>query len=610
MNNSFSYFLTMAFWVTCTLCGCNQITEIDKLKFGTNDSGTDTDKIIDSETNVDNTTDSTIGTDCNSSQCEAAKFCSSGGDVVCINTCGTEILIDDCVDATENGACTNGACSCAPGFTGETCVQACTPTNSGVEICDTIDNDCNGIIDETGNLADDPQNCGACGNNCLTDAALWPSYGSQVPANIASTTCNQGLCEVDQCATGYLDDKVFPYPDCNFFVKQIATGGSHSCVLLSNNTIRCWGLNDDGQLGRNTGVNYHDPRPGSVLKFTLATGVTIQSIAMGKQHSCALLSDSTVQCWGDNFYYQLGRVVGNGTMAESTTFEPGTIEGMLLTAGVNMQSIEASLTHNCALFSDSSIQCWGNNYYGQLGGGESSSSTSPGPVQGLPQTIQIAMLSVYDSGSCAMLSDGSIQCWGNNIYGQLGRNTEAETSSFTPAAVQGLSLETDATAQAISSGEGHTCVLFSDNAIQCWGANNYGQLGRNTGAEAFSFTPEAVQKLSLATGVTVQSIAAGGTHTCALLSDNTIQCWGRNTGTEDYNPIPTVVQKSALPNGVTVQAISAGGSHTCILLSDGTIQCWGDNSAGQLGTILPADATFTHVPVTVENVFQSKKLPQ
>ena len=185
--------------------------------------------------------------------------------------------------------------------------------------------------------------------------------------------------------------------------------------------------------------------------------------------------------------------------------------------------------------------------------------------------------------TCALRSDGTVQCWGNNGIGQLGNGTT--TNANVPVSVTGL---TGATA--IAAGFNHTCALLSGGTVQCWGDNVYGELG--DGATYFSTVPVSVSGL---TGVT--AIAAGYSSTCALLAGGTVRCWGYNydgelgDGTSTDSNVPVSV------SGLTgVTAISAGYLHTCALLAGGTVRCWGYNYDGELGD---GTNTDSNVPVSV-----------
>ncbi|HET9913868.1 MAG TPA: hypothetical protein VFQ13_18380, partial [Anaerolineales bacterium] len=217
----------------------------------------------------------------------------------------------------------------------------------------------------------------------------------------------------------------------------------------------------------------------------------------------------------------------------------------------NVQAISAGDLSSCALRSDATVWCWGDNGDGELGDGSAGDARpTPGQVPGLSE---IETISVGGGSVCAVGAKHTAWCWGWNAYGQLGNGTTR--AQLTPVAVSNL---TDISA--ISQGNNqHTCAVRSDGTVWCWGWNNQGQLGDGTTTD--SSTPRQVPGLSDATDV-----SAGWRQTCTLRSDGTVWCWG--------NGETTPSQVGQLKD---VTSISAGAYQNCALLSDSTIWCWGDD---------------------------------
>jgi len=255
----------------------------------------------------------------------------------------------------------------------------------------------------------------------------------------------------------------------------------------------------------------------------------------------------------------------------------------------NKRFISYGQEMGCAVLSSGGVKCWGFNSFGQVGDGTTTNRSTPVAVSGLSSGVTGISVGIASYSSCALLSSGGVKCWGGNSYGQLGDGTT--TTRSTPVDVSGLS----SGVSAISVGDRFTCAVLSSGAAKCWGSNGSGQIGDGTTTNRY--TPVAVSGLSSG----VSAIAAGGTHTCALLTTGGVKCWGNNSngrlgdGTTTWSNFP--VDVSGLSSGVS--AISAGGQHTCALLTTGGVKCWGFNSSGQLG-----DGTITNssTPVNVSGL--------
>ena len=333
-------------------------------------------------------------------------------------------------------------------------------------------------------------------------------------------------------------------------VTAIATGGAHSCALAADGTVSCWGKDDSGELGNGLVTTSATSTPVSVVGLSGVTAITA-----GFNRTCALGTDGTVHCWGDNHDGELG----NGTTTDSAT--PVSVVGL---SGVT--AITAGLNHTCALTADRTVHCWGDNTYGELGTGTMTSSLTPVSVVGLSG---VTAITAGANRTCALTADRTVHCWG---AGALGDGTTP--SSLTPVTVVGLSGVT-----AITTGWNHSCALTGDGLAHCWGDNYSGELGNGTTTR--SLTPVRVVGLS---GVT--AITAGYRNSCAVTRGGTGYCWGVNysgelgngTASTTVSPVPGVVSGLA---GVT--AIATGDSHSCALTAAHTVHCWGLNTSGQLG---------------------------
>ena len=279
---------------------------------------------------------------------------------------------------------------------------------------------------------------------------------------------------------------------------EVAVGEYHICVVTTSGGVKCWGDNEDGQLGDGTTSRSSVP----VDVVGLGSGVT--AIAAHTRNTCALTTSGGVKCWGNNESGQLG----NNTDTSSST--PVGVIGMK----TGVTAISVGPFNVCALTKEGGVKCWGGNDFGQLGNGSTTGSPKPVDVSGL--TTGVTAIAVAFGHTCALTTGGGVKCWGENSKGQLGKGTT--TGSSVPVNVSGLT--SGVTAIAVG---GHACVLTISGGIKCWGENNYGELGNGTTTD--SSVP--VDVAGLGSGVT--AIAAHYYDSCALLSDGEIKCWGDNS---------------------------------------------------------------------------------
>ncbi|MEZ5265660.1 MAG: hypothetical protein R2755_28630 [Acidimicrobiales bacterium] len=289
----------------------------------------------------------------------------------------------------------------------------------------------------------------------------------------------------------------------------LATGGSHGCAVSSiyaSDYIFCWGADDAGQLGDGPIVHAPPMVPivgpsGSRPDFVFVGGADpgVVALAAGATHTCAVLADGDVWCWGGNARGQLG----DGTTTDG-------VYPVKVVGGLDAVAIDGGGAHTCAVDRAGAVWCWGANDHGQLGDGTTTDRPVPTAVTGIGDAIAVA---TGDAHSCALRNGGAVVCWGRNDTGKLGDGTTTDRPS--PVAVPGLGA-----ASALAAGAGHTCALTT-GSVWCWGANDLGQLGDGTGAG--SAAPVAVAGLA-----DVRSIGIGSSHSCAVRTDRTVWCWGAN----------------------------------------------------------------------------------
>jgi len=317
----------------------------------------------------------------------------------------------------------------------------------------------------------------------------------------------------------------------------IATGYYHSCVILNTNAITCWGDNSYGQLGYGDMLDRGTTPASTSTTVNLGPSRTANAITVGVNHTCVILNNRTVKCWGFNESGQLGygdtknRGAVAGDMAALVTVNIG--------SGRTAKAIAAGANHTCVILNDNTVKCWGDNSYGQLGyddtvnrGAIAGSMTTLATVNlGIGRTAK-AIVAGYNH-TCAILDDNKVKCWGANSYGQLGNDstTNRGATGGSMAALATVIIGSGRTALTLDAGENHTCAVLDDNTLKCWGANGSGQLGyadiANRGAAAGSMA--ALTIVNVGSGRTVKSVSAGFLHTCAMLDTYELKCWGENT---------------------------------------------------------------------------------
>ena len=329
-----------------------------------------------------------------------------------------------------------------------------------------------------------------------------------------------------------------------FTAKSISSGDYHTCVIRNDSSVLCWGFGADGRLGYGNTNNVGDTEtPGSVGPVDLGAGRTAVAISAGGAHTCAILDNGSVLCWGYGAYGQLG--YGNANNVGNTPADtPKLVGPVSLGAGRTAVAISAGDLQTCAIMDDGSVRCWGDGYNGQLGygnrdsvadgrakaaGGTDPSVASAGAVDlgGGHTAIAISAGGLH---TCAILNDRSVRCWGSGTNGQLGYGATTNVGGMeTPAAAGPVHLGPGRTAEAISAGATDTCAILDDGSVRCWGYAGYGELGygnQTSIGDTPNETPGIVGPVNLGPERTAVAISAGTDHTCARLDNGGVRCWG------------------------------------------------------------------------------------
>lgn len=499
---------------------------------GTDDTGTSTDSAGETDTGTEGDTD-TPEAECGNGVVEADEECDAGS----MNG--------------ENATCTP---ECSINVCGDGYMFA-----DGLEQCDD------------GNDLDTDE--------CISDCTL-PACGDGFVQEGVETCDDGNTVDGDGCSAECVEQKVV----------GLALGGDHTCALLNTGNVRCWGSGEYGLLGYgNTNDIGDDEHPAAAGDVDV--GGTVVQISASYGHTCALLDGGTVRCWGINENGQLG-YPGLGTVGDDET--PASVGDV--NVGGTVVQIEAGGLHTCALLETGKVRCWGRGDFGQLGYGnlenigDDENPSHAGDVQlGSYAANQIAAGLV---GTCAVQIFGSVRCWGWANSGQLGYgNVEQIGDDETPVAAGTVPI--GAKVIQVTMGHDHTCIRLDTGDVRCWGSNQYGKLGHPfvPGPIGDDELPTAVGTVEVGAAVTDISIGGPfGNHTCVVTETGGVRCWGNGgfgrLGYGDVLDIGDNEEPSSVGDveidGVAVGVV-AGGNHTCALLDTGVMRCWGFNQRGQLG---------------------------
>jgi alpha-tubulin suppressor-like RCC1 family protein len=330
---------------------------------------------------------------------------------------------------------------------------------------------------------------------------------------------------------------------------------------LADQTVRCWGLNAYGQLGQGTFTTTGTEGIPTPVPVTL--GKPAQAIATSGLTTYALLSDGTVWGWGRNYYGELGQ--GTFTTTSTSAGNQGiatSVKVMGLPGAAS--SIVSGYSHACAIVSGAAY-CWGFDESGQLGDGNFMSSLPNGvatavQAQGLGTVTALAA----GSGHTCALTSGNLKCWGDNSYGEIGTGVFSPTTYATP---QFVNLTNAPAFVAIAAASRESCLVFSGGAVYCWGANDSGQLGNGSFTSSSPFGVATAAPIASASGgpVAATAVSVGDGHACALTTGGSIYCWGGNGSGELGNGTFT----SAAPHGIATPALVTGLSSPASAISAG-----------------------------------------
>jgi cysteine-rich repeat protein len=527
------------------------------------------------------------------------------------DTCNVGCLFEPIETATDGDACcpegananTDGDCEpvCANGAqeSGEACDDENHVDGDGCSADCSSDETCaNGVIDEAaGEVCDDRNHIE--GDGCSADCRSGEVCGNSIIDGAAGEVCDDGgqeggdgcsaNCMSDEtCGNGITDtlagevcddDNTTGGDGCNATCTarveavHVTLGFGNTCAVLSNGRGYCWGNNDNSMLGVG---NVGDPAwtPRQVLT-NRTDWVEIYGGADGdRAQHCGLTTGNLLLCWGANDF---GGKVGDGATSTVVT-SPYQHSSTWL-------SVAANREYTVGVRADTTLCRWGTNF---------------GTTPACTTTGWKSAAGFYDH-ACLLHSDGGLWCAGSNNDGQLG--TSDTIGYSTPKRVQ-----TATDWLAVTGGGAHTCGIRGSNgqgSLWCWGDNEYGQLGfagTYTNDGTVSFQDNFTLPQQVGSDATWTAVAAGLDHTCAVKADRSLWCWGRNNrGQLGMGDFTTRTSPTQMP-ATEWSDVSAGYSFTCAIQLDGSLWCFGANGFGELGP--PFDAsTSSHSPSPVRVTF-------
>jgi len=368
---------------------------------------------------------------------------------------------------------------------------------------------------------------------------------------------------------------------------SLSAGVDHMCVLVGCGAVRCWGVEKLGSLGYGLDEDVGDDEVPSSLPPLVWDRAALQ-VDAGWMHTCALLEDGRIACWGRGDMGSLGSgftdILGDDELA--TSVPP-------ISLGSPAVQVVAGGLHTCAILDNGSVYCWGAGEYGLLGSGntenigDDEAPDASGPVALGGKAVQLSSTYLH---TCVVLEGGDVRCWGSGEGGALGHVSDEDIGDDElPDSIGPV--DVGAPVVQVTAGLGHTCALTVGGEVRCWGNNDWGQLGYgHTNPIGDDEPPSAAGSVSLG-GVATQ-VAAGKYSTCALLEGGAVRCWGDNEygqlgqGNRERigdDELPTAVLPLNL-GGAALQIVAGGGGQMCAWMEGGHVLCWGLGSGyGNIG---------------------------
>jgi alpha-tubulin suppressor-like RCC1 family protein len=300
---------------------------------------------------------------------------------------------------------------------------------------------------------------------------------------------------------------------------------------------------------------------------TASTALSFDQVSAGSRHTCGVTAEHRAYCWGWNFYGQLGN--GESTDPGSGTIAPDRHAPVPVLTDLRFRQVSAGTYHTCGVTTDFQAYCWGSNADGSLGDGTTTDRVTPVPVAG---GHQFRLVDAGDAHTCGVsYPDNLAYCWGVNSRGAIGDGVLTLGKRLTPSAVAG-----GRQFRQVAAGLDHTCGVTTTNRAFCWGSDSVGQLGDSNSATLYSFAPVAV-----AGSRRFRQVDAGAAFTCAVTTTERAFCWG--SGREGQIGDGRTFLRfwpRAVAGGHSFERVTTGYTHTCGEATDNRAYCWGHGALG------------------------------
>ena len=394
-------------------------------------------------------------------------------------------------------------------------------------------------------------------------------------------------------------------------IKKAAIGGNFMCLLYTDGNVKCLGDRESGVLADGTGGDigiYASDMGDNLSAVNLGTGKYATQVSNGSAHTCAVLNDGYLKCWGGEFASYVGHGLLDGKIGRYVG-QMGDNLPYAKVGSLKVKKVASGGVYNCAIFENDQMKCFGKGG-APFGYADNSINYGSGPYIGdsIPYVDVGSGLSVKDvslgsNSMCVILSNDKLKCWGLGSYGRLGNESEDSIGGSISEVGDGVpivDLGSNYLVKQVAIGNQFGCALLDDdlngiNNVKCWGRGGYGKLGlgddNSTQGDDVGEMGDGLSIVNLGAGRTAKSIGVGNTFACAYLDNDTVKCWGEGSyiGQESTTSTDSTAKMLALDPvdfgaGRTVKELAVYDRHACVILDDDTLKCWGYAGSGRLGS--------------------------